>query len=173
MIEQRFRASGGVPVLKQGKMLLIAACTACGGTGQRSEQPGPDAPLAHSMTAGGMSQDPAAHVVGTWELRALNRERTGMLLQLALDSASGRAFRTRVGFLMQGDMGIDTANFAPTPGRVTATGAIHIEVGNKRGAPPGVIVGRATRDTIYVAEFVWGGEDQMRGGTQWVLVRQR
>jgi hypothetical protein len=125
------------------------------------------------MRAGGMSQNPAAEVVGTWELRASNRERTPLLLQLVLDSASGRAFRTRVGFLMQGDMGIDTANFVPTPGRVAATGAIHIEVGNSRGAPPGVIVGRATRDTIYVTEFIWGGEDQARGGTRWMLVRQR
>ncbi|HWP37689.1 MAG TPA: hypothetical protein VNL18_09095 [Gemmatimonadales bacterium] len=120
-----------------------------------------------------MTQNPAAHVAGAWELRALNRERTGTLLQLVLDSASGHAFRTRVAFLMQGDMGIDTAAFVATPGRVTATGAIRIEVGNKRGAPPGVIVGRATRDTIYVVEFIWGGEDRMQSGTQWVLVRQR
>jgi hypothetical protein len=154
-------------------LLVLVVVASCGGSGRGTGQPNPDVALAHSMTAGGMAQDPAAQVTGAWALRALNRERTGMLLELRLDSASGRAFRTQVGFLMQGDVGIDPAAFLPAPGVVTADGAIRLEIRNNRGAPPGLIVGRVAGDTIHVAEFSWGGEDQLRGGTQWVLVRQK
>jgi hypothetical protein len=74
---------------------------------------------------------------------------------------------------MQGDVGIDTSAFRPSPGTVTADGAIRLEIQNNRGAPPGLIVGRVAGDTIYVAEFSWGGENRLAGGAQWVLVRQK
>jgi hypothetical protein len=144
----------------------ICLSAACGGR-QRGEQ------AAHPGLAQAAGQDPAAAVAGAWALRALNRERVGQMLQLTLDSTNGRAFRTRVTFLMQGDVGIDPAQFTPTPGSVTADGGIRIEVRNTRGAPPGVILGRVAGDTIHVVEFSWGGENQLAGGTRWILVRER
>jgi len=149
--------------------LWFLLVTACGGR-QRADQASPNLGP-HPGRLEALGQDPAAAVVGTWAVRALNRERVGRRLEIILDSASGRSFRTRVGFLMQGDVGIDPAEFVATPGTVTADGAIRIEIGNRRGAPPGVIVGKVERDTIQVVEFRWGGEDQMAGGTSWVLVR--
>ena len=151
--------------------LSVPLLIACGGR-QRVDQV-PQSTAARPGESGAPEQDRAVTVVGSWALRALNRERVGRLLQLALDSASGQSFRTRVTLLMQGDVGIDPAGFTPTAGSITADGAIRIEIRNTRGAPPGFIVGRVAGDTIHLLEFSWGGEDQMVGGTRWALVREK
>ena len=162
-----------LPVRHAFLVLSLPCFLACGGRQRADEAPLPRDTLVHAMEAGGMTQDPAARAVGSWTLRATNRDNPGMRLGLTLDSATGRTFRTRVAYLMQGDLGIDPSAFLPTPGSVTADGAIRIEIGNNRGAPPGLIVGRLAGDTIHVAEFTWGGESQMARGTTWVLERTR
>ncbi|HXV85437.1 MAG TPA: hypothetical protein VD793_02005 [Gemmatimonadales bacterium] len=150
--------------------LLTLMASGCGGR-QRVDQ-APSGGGSPTTSAQVSRQGPATAVAGAWAMRALNRDRSRQL-QLVLDSANGESFKARVGFLMQGDVGIDPEGFVSTPGTVTAEGVIRIEITNRRGAPPGLIVGRVAGDTIRVTEFRWGGDDQLTGGTQWILVRER
>ncbi len=111
---------------------------------------------------------------GVWSLRSDSPRRIGPILDLALDSASGAGFRVRVAFLLQGDVGLDTARFEPTRGRVDPDSTVHLVVKLREQAQPvGEMSGRWAGDTIRLRMYRWGGEDQTARGVNWFLVRQR
>jgi hypothetical protein len=132
------------------------------------------AAAAHTALALAPTQrSPAASLEGSWVLHTLEPGRRGPRLQLAIDSARGTTFRVRVAFLMQGDVGLDPARFAPTPGAVAPDGTVHLTIQlTGRGEPEGELVGTLVGDTIRLGTFRWGGVDQA-AGTHWLLVRER
>lgn len=121
-----------------------------------------------------MQPSPARALVGSWVLRTLEPGRRGPRLQLAIDSASGRTFRVRVAFLMQGDVGLDPTRFEATRGEIAPDGMVHLTIQLKgRTAPEGELAGTLAGDTIRLGTFHWGGANQATTSVHWLLVRER
>lgn len=132
--------------------------------------PAPAAPTAPGPAA---AIQAASGLGGMWSLRSDSPRRIGPILDLAIDSATGTGFRVRVAFLLQGDVGLDTARFEPTRGRVDPDSAVHLVVKLREQAQPvGEMSGRWAGDTIRLRVYRWAGEDQMGRGINWFLVRQ-
>ena len=148
--------------------LVAAALLACG-------TPRPATPAARPAAPAAPRLPQAGALEGSWALRAVEPGRRGPRLQLAIDSARDSTFRTRVTFLMQGDVGLDPTRFAPTRGTVAPDGTVHLTVRlTGRSEPTGRLAGTlaASRDTIRLVTFEWGGANATAGGVHWLLVRQ-
>lgn len=169
-----------VPVIS----LLVSATAlpGCGG-GQRPAATPPGGGQAHTVPAAdttaaapavvASAPQAPANLAGSWALRVQDRTRRGPLLELAIDSVTGSAFRVRVAFLMQGNVGIEQSLFEPTLGRVDADGTLHLTVKARAQAEPmGEMSGVLAGDTIRLRSYRWAGEDQTAGGTRWLLVKQ-
>jgi hypothetical protein len=145
-------------------------------TGAERPAPAPEAVAtssARASVAPGTTQA-ATGLDGVWSLRSDSPRRIGPILDLAIDSASGAGFRVRVAFLLQGDVGLDTARFEPTRGRVDPDRTVSFVVKLREQASPlGEMTGRWDGDTIRLSTYRWAGEDQTARGVNWFLVRQR
>lgn len=149
-------------------ILLGLAAAACGGR-QRAPDTAGDQPAASSAA---MPAAQAQGVVGNWVLRRTDDQPQGTRLELVLDSAVGATFRARIAFLMQGNVGIDPSVFGAGRGDISTDSIVRVELGFTTPTPPARLGGPLAGDTIRLTEFVWAGEDQLRTGTPWVLVRQ-
>lgn len=161
--------------------MCAVALAGCGGGQRPATPPGggqaqtvaaADTEVANPTLTTSAPQAPA-NLAGSWSLRTEDRARLGPRLELAIDSLTGSAFRVRVAFLMQGNVGIEQSYFEPTRGRLDADGTIHLSVKMREQAEPmGEMSGTMAGDTIRLRIYRWAGEDQTTGGTRWLLVKQ-
>ncbi len=147
---------------------LIALSGHCGGRREAAREPAESPPLSQAPSRG-----QAEPIAGYWVLRRADAGLQGMQLELLFDSLAGSSFRARIAFLMQGNVGLDASWFAPTVGTVVRDRTVKLTFSSERRELENRLVGKLRGDTIALTEFLWAGEDWLRGGASWVLVRER
>lgn len=148
---------------------LVAILGQCGGRPEAVPEPssGPPAPETSVPPA------QAASVAGYWALRRTDSLWPGMQLELLFDSIAGSSFRARIAFLMQGDMGLDTSRFEPALGSIRPDSMLSVTFRAGLADLANRLSGKVRGDTIALTEFLWAGENWLRSGAPWVLVRER
>lgn len=147
---------------------LIAFLGPCGGGRGAGREPAASQPLSEAP-----SQVQAESIAGYWVLRRADAAPQGMQLDLLFDSLVGSSFRARVAFLMQGNLGLDASWFAPTVGTIVADSTVRLTFSGARRELENRLAGKLRGDTIALTEFLWAGENWLRGGASWVLVREQ
>ncbi|GBD32821.1 hypothetical protein HRbin33_01795 [bacterium HR33] len=148
---------------------LLAALGQCGGRPEATRDPASEPP------SPGISSrsEQAEAIAGYWVLRRADAAPQGMQLELLFDSIAGFGFRARITFLMQGDVGLDASLFGPGAGSIRPDSTVSVIFSGPRSELGNRLSGKVRGDTIALAEFLWAGEDWLRSGRRWVLVRQR
>ncbi len=114
----------------------------------------------------------AEPIAGHWVLRRADAASQGMQLELLFDSLAGSSFRARIVFLMQGNLGLDVSWFEPAIGAIRPDSTVRLVFSVPRRELENRLAGKVRGDTIALTEFLWAGEDWLRGGARWVLVRE-
>lgn len=118
-----------------------------------------------------IDQIPAPLIAGHWDLRSTGPYHSSIRLELLFDSTAGSQFRARVVFLMQGNLGLDPSLFQPALGEIGPDSTVSLSFPTT--AASNRLRGRLRGDTITLTEFIWGGENQLSGGSAWFLVREK